>query len=200
MARREGATQFMVLLAAFQVLLHRYCGVADIAVGTAVGNRDHASAEAVVGFFANNIVLRGDLSGRPTVRELLARVRETCLQGMSHQEMPFDLLVDALATRREIDHAPLFQVLFVLHNVSMQRLELPQLDCDVIELGSDTARFDLSVDMFDMADGLRVFFEYNTDLFDEATIDRLVGHYRRLLEGFVAQPEVRISTLPCFGF
>jgi len=195
LARSAGATQFMVLLAAFQVLLHRYTGTADIPVGSVVANRSHAAMERVIGFFANNIVLRGDLSGRPTVRELLQRVRELCLQGMSHQEMPFDMLVDALATRREIDHSPLFQVQFVLQSVMLTRLELPQLDCEPLELGSDTSRFDLSVDVFEMPDGMRVLFEFNTDLFDTPTMARMMGHYRSLLEDFVARPEAHIDEL-----
>ena len=196
LARSEGATLFMLLMSAFQVLLHRHTGETDLAVGTAIANRNRSEVERVIGFFANNIVLRGDLSGNPSVRELIARVRDTALKAYAHQDMPFDMLVDALTTRRELDHAPLFQVMFVLQHISLTGLELPGLVCDTMESTVQTARFDLAVDVFDLAQGLRVYFEYNTDLFDAATIERMQAHYQRLLEGVVAQPEARIGELP----
>lgn len=194
--RSVGATQFMVLLAAFQVLLHRYSGMSDIPVGTSVANRNHDAIEGVIGFFANNIVLRGDLEGRPTVLELLRRVRQRCLDAMSHDEVPFDLLVDALGTRREIDHAPLFQVMFMVLNMEAPRLDLPGLACEALDLGSDWSRFDLSVDVFDMPDGMKVAFEFNTDLFDRTTIERMMRHFRVLLDGLIARPDSRIDELP----
>jgi amino acid adenylation domain-containing protein len=194
-ARGSGATPFMVLLAAFQVLLQRHAGVDDIAVGTAVANRAHPRSAGVVGFFANNIVLRTDLSGRPTVAELIGRVRETCLQSLSHQEMPFDLLVDALVTRRETDHSPLFQVLFVLQNWAAPSLELPGAKVSLFEIVSDAARYDLSVDIFEAEDHMVAYFEYNTDLFDAATIDRLMSQYERLLIELLERPQARIDEL-----
>lgn len=194
--RAEGATLFMVLLSAFQVLLHRYSGETDIAIGSAIANRSRSEIERVIGFFANNIVLRADLAGNPTGRELMSRVRETSLKSYAHQEMPFDMLVDVIGARRELDHSPLFQVLFVLQNLSLTGLNLPHLECQVMEQPITTARFDLAVDVFDLPIGLRIYFEYNTDLFDESTIERMQSHYQRLLEGFVARADTRISDLP----
>ncbi len=186
----------MVMLAGFEVLLHRYSGEEDFAVGTAVGARERPEVERVVGFFANNVVLRADLSGDPTVRELLTRVRVVALKAFAHQEMPFDLLVEALAPRRhDLDHSPLFQVLFVLHNQMVSR-GLGDVTGELQELPLKTARFDLSVDVFDLADGMRVYFEYNADLFDEATVRRMIDHYRRLLAGLAADPQARIGALP----
>ena len=195
-ARREGVTLFMLMLAAFEVLLHRYSGEDDFAVGTVVGARDRPEVERVVGFFANNIVLRADLAGDPTVSELLARVRETALKAYAHQEMPFDQLVEALAPRRDLDHAPLFQVLFVLHAISNAPSALDSVRATIEELPIETARFDLAVDVFDTHEGMRVCVEFNADLFDAATIDRLAGHYERLLHGFAGDAGARASALP----
>ncbi|WP_439608604.1 amino acid adenylation domain-containing protein [Hydrogenophaga sp.] len=194
--RAEGSTLFMVLMSAFQVLLHRYSGETDIAIGSAIANRNRTEIERVIGFFANNIVLRADLTGNPTVRELMARVREMALKSYAHQEMPFDMLVDVIGARRELDHSPLFQVMFVLQNLSLTGLELPHLECGTMELPVSTARFDIAVDVFDLAAGLRIYFEYNTDLFDDSTIARMQAHYEHLLEGFIATPEARIGDLP----
>ncbi|MEO8804846.1 MAG: amino acid adenylation domain-containing protein [Burkholderiaceae bacterium] len=193
LGRREGTTLFMTLLAAFQLLMHRYTGERDVVVGTAVANRYRPETERVVGFFANNLVLRADLSGNPSVRELLSRVRELSAKAYAHQDMPFDLLVETLAPPRALDHAPLFQVMFVLHGARVTRLGLPGLDCEALDIPMGTARFDLAADVFDVPEGLGVYFEYNTDLFDETTIVRMVGHYRALLEGFVADLDVPIG-------
>jgi len=194
--RQEGVTLYMVLMSAFQVLLHRHSGETDIAIGSAIANRNCTEVEHVVGFFANNLVLRADLSGDPSVRELLARVRERALRAYQHQAMPFDVLVEQLGTRRELDHSPLFQVLFVLQHMLLTGLELPDLRCEAVELEVKSARFDLAIDVFDIPQGLRCYFEYNTDLFDDSTIARLQGHYLRLLQALMATPEARISELP----
>ncbi len=195
--RSEGTTLFMVLMSAFQALLHRYSGESDFAVGSAIANRNRSEIEPVIGFFANNIVLRANLEGNPTVRELMSRVRETALKSYAHQEMPFDMLVDVIGARRELDHSPLFQVLFVLQHFSLTGLTLDKLQCQVMELPLNTARFDLAVDVFDVPNlGLRVYFEYNSDLFDEATIVRLQGHFEQLLRGFIDTPDARIADLP----
>ena len=185
-ARREGVTLYMLMLAAFQILLHRYSGEDDFAIGSVVGARDRPEIERVVGFFANNIVLRADLSGAPTLRELLARVRDCALKAYAHQEMPFDLLVEALAPRRDLDHSPLFQVLFVLHTIHLRRSDMEGISAEPQELPLATARFDLAVDVFDNPEDMRVYVEYNTDLFDAASIERLSGHYLRLLDAVVA--------------
>jgi hypothetical protein len=185
LARKENATLFMLLMAGFQALLHRYTGETDIVVGTAVANRNRLEFERVMGFFANNIVLRGDLAGDPTARELIARVRACALKAYAHQDMPFDLLVEVLATRRELDHPPLMQVMLVLQDTVFTHFEMSGLACEAIELPLHAARLDLAVDVFDLPDGLNVYFEYNTDLFDAATINRMQGHLQRLLEDLV---------------
>jgi amino acid adenylation domain-containing protein len=195
-ARSENVTLFMLLLAAFEVLLHRYTGEEDLPIGSAVANRNRPEVERVVGFFANNIVLRGNVGGDPTVRELLARVRETALGAFAHQDMPFDLLVTELGTRRDLEHSPLFQVMFVLNNGPMRKLQLPNLECEPIMFETGTARFDLAVDLFDSPEGLMVFFEYNTDLFDAGTMERMLGHYEGLLRSFIGGLGSRISELP----
>ena len=194
-ARTERATPFIVMLAAFQVLLSRYSGTTDIATGSAVANRGLTEVEGVVGFFANNVVLRSNLAGNPTVRETIARVRDVAMNAYAHEEMPFDLLVDVLSSRRELGHSPLFQVMFVLHNVKIDTLELTGLKCDVVEISFPAARFDLAVDVFDTPQGIKIYFEYNTDLFDAATIDRMLHHYVCVLDGFTGSPDARIGDL-----
>jgi amino acid adenylation domain-containing protein len=196
LARAEGATLYMVLLAAFKVLLYRYSGDELIAVGSATANRNRPEVDRVIGFFANNVVMLGDLSRDPTVREMLGRVKDTALKAYAHQNMPFDVLVDAVSSRRELDHSPLFQVMFVLHSLMMDRIDLAGLNCKLVELDIKSARFDLSVDVFDVAQGLRVYFEYNTDLFNTESIDRMMDHFQMVLEGFVADPGARIRQLP----
>ena len=195
MSREARATNFMVLLAAFMVLLQRHSGMVDIPVGTAVGNRLHPHAAGVVGFFANNIVLRGDLSGEPTVREYLARVREMCLASMAHQEMPFDRLVEMLVKRRGTDHAPLFQVQFVLQNFTAMELPLPGAVGKGFALDAGTARYDISVDLLEDEQRLDAYFEYNTDLFEADTIERMAAQYEALLADLVRRPEARLSEL-----
>lgn len=195
LARKENATLFMLLMAGFQALLHRYSGETDIVVGTAVANRNRLEFERVMGFFANNIVLRGDLAGDPSARELIARVRASALKAYAHQDMPFDVLVEVLATRRELDHPPLMQVMLVLQDTVFTHFEMSGLACEAMELPLHAARLDLAVDVFDLPDGLNVYFEYNTDLFDAATINRMQGHFQRLLEDLVERPDTRISEL-----
>jgi amino acid adenylation domain-containing protein len=195
LARRENATLFMVLMAVFQVLLHRYSGESDILVGTAVANRRRPEVDRVVGFFANNIVLRGDLSGNPSAIELIKRTKDVALRAFAHQEMPFDALVDALSIRRELDHSPVFQVMLVLQDFVSKTFEMSGLSCDAMDLPLRTARLDLAVDVLDLASGLEIHFEYNTDLFDAVTIERMQRHFCNLLEEVVRRPEAAIGDL-----
>jgi len=195
-ARSENVTLFMLLLSVMQVLLHRYTGEEDLPVGSAVANRNRPEVDGVVGFFANNIVLRGNVGGNPTVRELLRRVRETALNAYAHQDMPFDLLVNALVSRRDLEHSPLFQVMFVLNSTPMSKLDLPGLKGEPLLFEAGTSRFELSLDMFDTPEGLKVHLEYNTDLFEKASMERLLAHYCRLLEGFIADRDQRIGDVP----
>jgi amino acid adenylation domain-containing protein/non-ribosomal peptide synthase protein (TIGR01720 family) len=196
LARQEEATLFMAALAAFQTLLHRYTGQDDIYVGTPIANRTRAEIENIIGFFVNTLVLRGDLSGEPTFRELLRRARETALGAYAHQDVPFEMLVDALQPRRNLSRTPLFQVMFVLQNARRQKLELPGLTLSQLSSDTGAATFDLTLTLEDASEELRGVIEYNTDLFDEATIARMAGHFQVLLESAAANPDQPISTLP----
>ena len=196
LSRKEGVTLFMTLLAAFQTLLHRYSGQEDIAVGTPIAGRTRSETEGLIGFFVNTLVLRSDLSANPTFRELLARVRKVALEAYEHQDLPFEKLVEELHPDRDLSRSPLFQVMFAHQNVPRQTFELPGLTVSPVEINNDTAKFDLSLYTRDETQGLKASLEYNTDLFDAATVKRLLGHFEVLLEGIVANPDQRLSELP----
>jgi amino acid adenylation domain-containing protein len=198
LALREGATPFMVLLAAFQALLHRYSGQDDIAVGSPIANRNRAEVEGLVGYFVNMLVLRADLSGDPSFRDLLARVREVALGAFEHQDLPFDRLVEALQPPRDLSRTPLFQAMFVLQNNRMPDVGRRDLELSALRVGGETAtaKFDLTLALEEVGGGLVGSFEYSTDLFVAGTIERMAGHFRTLLEGVVARPEARLSALP----
>ncbi|MFN8596432.1 MAG: amino acid adenylation domain-containing protein [Anaerolineae bacterium] len=195
LSRRENCTLFMTLLAAFQTLLHRYTGVEDICVGTPIANRNRAEVEALIGLFINTLVIRADLSGDPSFRQLLQRVRETTLGAYAHQDLPFEKLVDALQPVRDMSHSPLFQVMFILQNAPLKAQQLPGLSLKMLDVDSGTATFDLTLSMSETTDGLDASIEYNTDLFDAATIDRLLQHFDVLLHSLVANPDTPISNL-----
>jgi acyl carrier protein len=196
LSRQEGATQFMTLLAAFNVLLYRYTSQDDLIVGTPIANRNRLETEGLIGFFVNALVLRTDLSGNPSFRDLLRRVREVCLGAYGHQDLPFDRLVEELHVKRDLSRNPLFQVMFVLHNASLRTVELPGLTLSPVEGDSETAHFDLTLQILDTERGLTAAFVYNTDLFEAATIARMLGNFQILLEAIVANPEQRLSDLP----
>ncbi|MFY0528921.1 amino acid adenylation domain-containing protein [Archangium gephyra] len=196
LAEREGCTPFMVLMAAFQALLFRYTGQTDVLVGTDIANRHHAETEGLIGFFVNQLVLRGRPSGALSFRELLAQVRETSLGAYAHQDLPFEELVKAVNPERSLAHSPLFQVKLILQNARDVALELPGLTLRSEGKDSGAAKFDLTVVFTDSSDGLSCVCEYSTDLFDEGTVARLQGHLRTVLEGAVAAPEQRLSVLP----
>ena len=196
LSQREGVTLFMTLLAAFQTLLHRYTGQDDIIVGSATANRNRLEIEGLIGFFVNTLVLRTDLSGNPTFRELLKRVREVALGAYAHQDLPFDKLVEELQVPRDLSYNPLFQVMFVLQNAPMEPLQLSGLTLSPLEAETDTAKFDLTLELTEGPEGLTSSIEYNTDLFDSDTIERMVGHFQTLLQGIVANPDARLSELP----
>ena len=195
LGRQEGATLFMTLLAAFQSLLHRYTNQTDILVGTAIANRNRAEIESLIGFFVNTLVLRTDFGGRPTFRELLRRVRDLTLEAYAHQDLPFERVVEELQPARDLSRNPIFQVAFALQNAPMQELELPGLRVRTQEFESLTTRFDLECHVWDVAGGLQGFLFYSTDLFEEATIERLLAHYRKFLEEVVANPDQRVSEI-----
>lgn len=196
LSRQADVTLFMTLLAAFQVLLYRYTRQEDIVIGSPVANRTRAELEPLVGFFVNMLVLRTDLSGNPTFRALLERVRRVTLAAYEHQEVPFDRLVDELQPERDTSHTPLFQVVFTLQNAPMPPLELTRLRLRLADTHSGMAKFDLTLEVVEQADGLEVAAEYNTDLFDPETIARLLQHYQVLLESIVAAPDSCIAHLP----
>ncbi|MFZ5918977.1 MAG: amino acid adenylation domain-containing protein [Chloroflexota bacterium] len=196
LGRQEGATLFMTLLAAFQTLLYRYSGQEDISVGTPIANRNRAEVEGLIGFFVNTLVIRGDLSGGPSFRELLGRLREAALGAYAHQDLPFEMVVDALQPDRDMSHSPLFQVMFALQNAPASAQPLADVEISAVEAHSGTAKFDLTLFMAEQGAGLGGALEYNSDLFDGETIERLIGHYQTLLAGIVAAPEQSIDSLP----
>jgi len=196
LTRTEGATLFMTLLAAFNILLHRYTRQAHLVVGTPIAGRTQLETEGLIGFFVNTLALHTDLSGNPAFRELLARVRQTVLDGFAHQDLPFERLVEELQPARSPGHAPLVQVLFTLQSDATKELQLPELSIEPMKVDTGTAKFDLTVAVEEWPDGLLVEMEYNADLFCEETIARMLSHFQTLLEGIVADPGERIGELP----
>ncbi len=204
LSRREGATLFMVLLAGFQALLARCSGQQDLAVGTPVAGRNRIETEGLIGFFVNTLVLRGDLTGNlpggragePTFRELLGRVRETALAAHAHQDVPFEKLVQELTPERSLAHTPLFQVVLALQNAPFESLEIQNLRLRPVSGAGTTAKFDLLLSLEEWSGGLLGTVEHATDLFDAATIDRLILQYERLLTAALAAPDLGVADLP----
>ncbi|MBC6431623.1 amino acid adenylation domain-containing protein, partial [Nostoc sp. HG1] len=196
LSQKTGVTLFMTLLAAFQTLLYRYSGQEDILVGSPIANRNQSELESLIGFFVNTLVLRTDLSGNPTFQELLGRVREVTLGAYAHQDIPFEKLVEELQPERDLSYAPLFQVMFVLQNAPMQKLELPSLSLETLEVKRGTTNFDLTLSLEELEEGLRFNLEYNTDLFDAETITRLLENFQTLLRGIVSNPQQHLLNLP----
>jgi amino acid adenylation domain-containing protein len=195
LSRQQGTTLFMTLLAAFQILLARYTGQEDIVVGTDIANRNRAETEGLIGFFANPLVLRTDLSGNPTFRELLGRVREVCLGAYAHQDLPFEKLVAELQPKRDLSRNPLFQVLFALQNAPLATVQIPGLTFSPLAIDSAVTHSDLALLMMDTEQGLQGMMVYATALFEDATIARLLRHLEILLSQVVARPEVPIQEL-----
>ena len=197
LARRGEATLFMALLAGFQALLHRATGQDDLAVGSPIANRGRRELEGLIGCFINTLVLRGDLSGRPTGRELLARTRSAALGAYAHQDLPFELLVERLQPERSLSHGPLFQVMFMLHNTPGGDLDLPELATEALPLPGGVAKLDLLLLLYETAEGaIHGSLEWSHDLFDAPTVRRLVAHFTSLLAGMTADPDRRIDELP----
>jgi amino acid adenylation domain-containing protein/non-ribosomal peptide synthase protein (TIGR01720 family) len=197
-SQQSGVTLFMVLLAAFKGLLHRYTGQTDILVGTPIANRNQTELEGLIGFFVNTLALRTDLSGNPTFGELLQRVRELTLAAYAHQDVPFEAIVDALQLDRNLSHAPLVQVMFVLQMPTAW--DLPELNLTPLPLPRRTAKFDLTLDITETAQGLVMEMEYSTDLWEGATIERMLRQFHVLLEGIVEtqtqEPSLSLDRLP----
>jgi amino acid adenylation domain-containing protein len=183
LSRQNDATLFMLLLATFQILLHRYTGQEDVVVGTPVAGRSRPEIEESIGFFVNTLVLRTGLKGRETFRQLLGRVREICFAAYAHQEMPFEKLVEELQPARSLSHAPLFQVMFSLLNLGNQELKLPGVEVTDYQTGAETTKFDLTLTVVDEGTGkLRGTWRYSSDLFEAETVTRMAAHWQRLLQ------------------
>ncbi|MBJ6766229.1 non-ribosomal peptide synthetase, partial [Myxococcaceae bacterium JPH2] len=192
-AQRDGATPFMVLLAAFDALLHRYSGQEDLLVGAPIAGRRHADTENIIGFFANTLVLRARIQRSTTFRELLAQVRDTTLGAYEHQELPFEKLVEELRPARDLGRSPLFQVTFNLHNTPLPELALPGLSLRPLQTEHGVTRFDLELALQREAEGFVGGFTYSTALFESSTVEGMARHLRQLLEAALASPETRVS-------
>jgi amino acid adenylation domain-containing protein/non-ribosomal peptide synthase protein (TIGR01720 family) len=196
LSRSHGATLFMTLLAGFMALLSRITGQRDLSVGTPVAGRTRVETEDLIGFFVNTLVLRVDLAERWSFGRLLERVREVSLEAHTHQEVPFERLVDELHADRDLSRTSLFQVMFTLQNVPLGELSLPGLELAPVAVAVETAKFDLELMLGETASGLQGWWTYSTDLFDPATVARLADHLERLLSGAVAAPESPLEALP----
>jgi amino acid adenylation domain-containing protein len=196
LSRREQATLFMTLLAAFQALLQRYTGTDDVVIGTAIAGRQRPETEALIGFFVNVLALRTDLAGDPTFREMLARVRDVVLGAFDHQDLPFEKVVEALRPERSLSWLPLVQVMFLFQDPDPAVLALAGVTATPLDVDARTAQFDLALSVTETPHGLVVKLTYRTQLYEPATIRRMLGHYHTLLRSIVADPDQRLSRLP----
>ncbi len=196
LARQEGVTLFMTLMAAFQTLLFRYSGQEQIVVGTSLGGRNKPEIKDLIGLFMNTVLIRGDLTGDPTFRELLTRVRQAALGAYEHPDLPFDKLVEELQPERSLSYSPLFQVMFILQNAPPPMLKTSHLTTTSFEeISTRTSKYDLYLSMIETARGLAGGLEYSTALFDQTTIARMVGHFEALLADIVEQPDKHVSEI-----
>ena len=195
LARREGATPYMVLLAAWQALLAKYAGSTDVVVGSPAAGRESWQVQGLIGFFVNTLVLRTDLSRDPSFREVLRRAREATLGAYEHQDLPFEKLVAELCPERSTSHSPLFQVMFALDDAEGARVQLPGLRAERLHADLPTTKFDLSLAFAADAEGFRAELSYATGLFERETAARMLEHLRRVLEQVAARPEARLSEL-----
>ena len=196
LSRREGVTVYMTLLAAFQTLLGRYAGLEEVVVGSPHAGRHRVETEPLIGYFVNMLVLRTDLRGDPTFRELLRRVRDVVLGAQTHTEVPFERLIDELGLDRSLRYNPVFQVMFAFQNSPHSMAAPPGLTASPVSVRGGAAVFDLTLEVTERPDGLEASLGYHTDLLDEATVTRMVEHFQRLLEGIVEDSERPLSRLP----
>ncbi|MEW6736123.1 MAG: amino acid adenylation domain-containing protein, partial [Acidobacteriota bacterium] len=195
LSHKQEVTLFMVLLAGYQALLYRYSNQESISVGTPIANRNRAEIEGLIGFFVNTLVLHSEVKADESFVELLERVRESCLAAYAHQDIPFEKLVEELQPARDMSHSPLFQVMFILQNTPVFKIELTNLSLTPVEFDNQTAKFDLTLSMIETEAELFGVLEYNTDLFDASTIERMIGHYENLLQSIVLNPQQSILAL-----
>ena len=196
LGRREDVTLFMLLLAAFQTLLHRYSGQDEIITGTTVAGRTRSEFEGLAGLFLNTLALRTVLSGDVTFRELLRRVRRTALECYEHQDVPFEKVVEAAGVERDLGRSPVFQAMFVLQKAPLPPARSSDLEWSSLQVHNGTSKFDLTLSLEEEAKGLSGYLEYNRDLFEPETMARISGHFRTLLEGVVANPDRKLGELP----
>ncbi len=199
LSREEGATLYMTLLTAFQVLLHRYSGQDSLCIGIPVANRNRPEIESIIGFFVNMLPIRADFTAGTTVRDMLQQVRETTLEAFDHQDLPFEQLVEVMQPERSLTHSPLFQVIFDLQTKQMSTIELPGLSTTPMNVELGESKFDLELTMVEVPEGMLASFNYNTALFQAERIERMMVHYCTLLEQMAAYPdrpvdEIRILT------
>jgi amino acid adenylation domain-containing protein len=192
----EGVTLFMMLMAAYQILLHRYTGEEDIVVGTPIAGRQQPETEALIGLFINTLAMRGNLAGNPTAHEFLQRTKQVALGAYAHQDLPFERLVKEIQPERTAAHNPLFQVMFVLQSEEILPLQLTGLKAEHFRIDNVMANFDLTLDVVEKDDQLECLFESNADLFESETIERMMRHFEMLLNGIADNPGCRISELP----
>ena len=195
LSRERGATLFMTLMAAFQLLLHRYTGQEDILVGTPVAGRGRPQTETLIGFFVNTLVLRTEVTDDLRFLDLLARVREVALEAQAHAEVPFEMLVEALQPERSLSHTPIFQVMFVLQNTPLPEFSMAGLRVSKLEVEETQTKFDLMLTLKETPNGLTGSLQYSTELFTRERMQRLLGHFTQLLNGIVANPDARVSQL-----
>ncbi len=205
LSQQEGVSLFMTLLAAFKILLYRYTQQEDITIGSPIANRNRSEIEGLIGFFVNSLVLRTDLSGNPTFREVLQQVRSVALAAYAHQDLPFEKLVEELHPERHLNQNPLFQVVFAVQNAPIAALELPELTLRPQHIDIKTTRFDLEFHLWERAsgngfwvnssEGISGLIVYNIDIFDDATISRMIGHYQNFLENLVTNLDKNIAEL-----
>ncbi|HBO1434478.1 TPA: AMP-binding protein, partial [Pseudomonas aeruginosa] len=197
LAQQQGVTLFMLLLASFQTLLHRYSGQPEIRVGVPIANRTRVETERLIGFFVNTQVLKADFDLETRFDALLQQVKRTALEAQAHQDLPFEQLVEALQPQRSLSHSPLFQVMYNHQNAGQGKaLELPGLRVEALERASATAQFDLTLDTYESGDALSASLIYATSLFERSTVERLAAHWRNLLEAICQDASQRVGELP----
>ena len=194
-SQKENATLFMTLLAAFQTLMHRYSGQNQILVGSPIANRTRVETEGLIGFFVNTLVLKADFAQAADFKSLLKQIRQTTLQVYAHQDLPFEQLVEALQPERDMSRSPLFQAAFILQNAPLDKIELPGLTILPFEAENRTSKYDLTLNAAETEDGLALALEYNTDLFEAETAQRILRHYRNMLDRILANPKEKIAYL-----
>src|SRR6185437_7121931 len=194
--RQQEVTPFMALLAAFEVLLHRYTGEEDIVIGSPIAGRCLAETESLIGLFINPLALRVNVSGDPTFRELLTRVKDTALSAYAHQDFPFETLVKEVQPDRALTHNPIFQIMFVLQNEPIPPLEFGGLTTSHVQVDNVTTNFDLTLDISERAGQFFIKFECNADLFEDETVARMMGHFETLLSATIENPSQRVSEIP----